>query len=99
MLDWRIEAHKGKTQSQLNTAFDTVVETYQEKQLVSGKKGGRSQKSRRAKKASSNASGSSGSMNDTGKDDGSDGPDEEVMVTRKRIRLQRSRRVITERDT
>jgi hypothetical protein len=93
LLEWRVEAHKGRTQSQLNERFNTVVESFKTSASAGGKKKTRS---RRTKKASDNTSGASNN-NDSGNDDGSD-PQGDDTVTRKRIRLQKSRRVITERN-
>jgi hypothetical protein len=96
MIEWRSAAHQGKTQAQLNDDFKTYVDTYQQKSAVSGKKSS-SKKSRRTKKAKSGSAGSSAGA-DSVHDEGSSGPDEEVSVTRKRIRLQKSRRVLIERS-
>ncbi len=93
LLEWRVEAHKGRTQSQLNERFNTVIESFKTSASAGGKKKTRS---RRTKKASDNTSGASNN-NDSGNDDGSD-PQGDDTVTRKRIRLQKSRRVITERN-
>jgi hypothetical protein len=96
MIEWHSAAHQGKTQAQLNDDFKTYVDTYQQKSVVSGKQS-LSKKSRRAKKTKSGSAGSSEGA-DSGNDEGSSGPDQEVSVTRKRIRLQKSRRVLTERS-
>jgi hypothetical protein len=39
LLEWRAEAHKSKTQAQLNELFATVAETSQQKMTASGKTG------------------------------------------------------------
>jgi hypothetical protein len=96
MIEWRSAAHQGKTQTQLNDDFSTFVDTYkQKKQSGAGDKRKESKKSRRAKKTKSNPSGSSAGA-DSSNDDGSSGPEGDT-VTLKRIRTQKTRRVITER--
>ena len=96
MIEWRSAAYQGKTQTQLNDEYSTFVDTYQQKQQTGGgKRSSSSKKSRRVKKAKSSSSGSAAGA-DSGNDDGSSGPEEET-VTLKRIRTQKSRRVITER--
>ena len=92
LLEWRTSAHKGKTQSQLNDLYSTTVEKFQKALTVSSKKGPPTKKSRRTKKTSSTSS--SAANDDSGNDEGSSAGEE--LVTRKRIRLQKSRRVITE---
>ena len=91
LLEWRVTAHKGKSQSQLNDLYSTTVEKFQTALTVSAKKG-QTKKSRRSKK--SNPKSKDDGNDDSGNDDGSSAGEE--MVTRKRIRLQKSRRVITE---
>jgi hypothetical protein len=96
MIEWRSAAHQGKTQTQLNDDFSTFVDTYkQKKQSGAGDKRKESKKSRRAKKTKSNPPGSSAGA-DSSNDDGSSGPEGDT-VTLKRIRTQKTRRVITER--
>ena len=83
-------------QAQLNDEFSTFVDTYQKKQQSGqGKRSPSSKKSRRAKKAKSDSN-STSTAADSGNQDSDSGPDEET-VTLKRIRTQKSRRVITER--
>ena len=90
VLDWRTDAHKGKTQLQLNDAFDTVIETYRP-----------NVKSRKTSSSNSTStpqelSGSTEASNSAGEapaQDGEEGP------PRKRIRLQKSRRIVTERSS
>jgi hypothetical protein len=91
LLEWRTTAHKGKTQTQLNELYSTTVEKFQTALTVSARKG-QTKKSRHSKKSSSKSD--NAAKDDSGNDDGSSAGEE--MVTRKRIRLQKSRRVITE---
>jgi hypothetical protein len=97
MIEWRSAAHQNKTQSQLNDEFSTFVDTYQQKKQPGGskKRDSLSKKSRRAEKLKSSPAGSSAGSA-PGNDDRSSGSEEET-VTLKRIRTQKSRRVITER--
>ena len=91
ILEWRVDAHKGKTQQQLNTLYDTVVEKFRPSQKGSAT-------SRRASQSGSHTdpgtSASSGSSL-TGKTEAST-MSEADQPQRKRIRLQKSRRVVTE---
>ncbi|KAI2510889.1 hypothetical protein MHU86_3510 [Fragilaria crotonensis] len=50
LLEWRIEAHKGKNQFQLNEQFNTIVERFKTTATGNGKRG-KQNKSRRSKKA------------------------------------------------
>jgi hypothetical protein len=87
LLDWRTDAHKGKSQTELISLYDTVVEKVQN----SGKStGSRAPKSSGA--TSTNASGTASSSDATPSGGGEGTP------ARKRIRLQKSRRVVTERS-
>lgn len=97
LMEWRVEAHKGKSQLQLNERFNTFVESYQAPASSGGKK--KKSKSRRAKKASGTDSSAAGTTvnTDSGNEEGSESQGDDT-VTRKRIRLQKSRRVITERN-
>lgn len=101
LLEWRIEAHKGKNQFQLNEQFNTIVERFKTTATGNGKRG-KQNKSRRSKKAkagstSSTPDGTATTASEPGNDDGSDGSGDE-LVTRKRIRLQKSRRILSERS-
>ena len=95
LLDWRGAAHGGHTQKQLDAEFATVVEKFRP-----GTGGGKT-KSRRTSK--------SGTGGDDGAEQDSDGGDStsrnhknesgtKTESPRKRIRLLKSRRVITERS-
>ena len=86
LLDWRTGAHKGQSQQQLNNEFSTVVESYRPKQ---GKP-----KSRRA-----NATTVATPATTDTEDNGDNKPSSGDEPQRKRIRLQKSRRVVTERST
>ena len=88
LVAWRSDAHKGRTQAQLSTEYTTVNERY--------KTG--SAKSKSNKRSASEASGGddhqgSSTRNNSSDADGDQGPGE----FRTRVRLQKSRRVITER--
>ena len=94
LIEWRTEAHKGKTQAQLNDHFATVVESV--KQGASGGSKKARSKSRRSSKSPTGGDSTSdagGNMDSTADSDGQ-GDDPQ----RKRIRLQKSRRVVTERN-
>ena len=80
LLDWRTDAHKGKSQAQLLSDYETVVEKVQR----SGKSGG----------GGSVKSKSTSPTTTTDADTPITGDD---APNRKRIRLQKSRRVVTER--
>ena len=82
LLDWRTDAHKGSTQQQLNSSYDTVVE------FVSPSKQGNSKA-----KSGQASGGGAGSSTNSGADSISSDSKE---PPRKRIRLQKSRRVVTE---
>ena len=95
MLEWQTEAHKGKSQTQLNDSFSTVVESV--KATSTG--GGRSKsKSRRASTAAGNSGDSTTSVQ--GENQVGDGSADGQVSNppRKRIRLQKSCRVVTERS-
>jgi hypothetical protein len=98
LLDWRTEAHKGKTQMQLSENFMTVVESVSQGTVSSGKKKAKSKSRRTSKTGSDQSTPSSGTGGNIAFDGspGSDGQSEEPP--RKRIRLQKSRRVVTERS-
>ena len=96
ILEWRVEAHEGKTQQQLNDDYATVVETYKPGASGSGKNN--KSKSRKNAKPSNSltATANSGFSPIDGDCSGGqcDAPE------RKQIRLQKSRRrVVTERST
>jgi hypothetical protein len=96
LLDWRVEAHRGKSQTHLNDHFTTVVE-----QVRTGSAGGgRSKtKSRRASSTASKPSTAIGDLGAQGTDDNADDvQDRSGEPPRKRIRLQKSRRIVTERN-
>ena len=81
LLDWRTDAHKGKSQAQLLLDYEAVMEKVQR----SGKTGGGGLvKSKSLPTATTTDADTSA----TGKD----------APNRKRIRLQKSRRVVTERS-
>jgi hypothetical protein len=94
IIDWRTAAHKGNTQQQLNDNFSTVVETYTPSAPGAGKKNNnKKSKTRRASKSPDPAKNADSSVAD-GETIGSDSADADP--DRKRIRLQKSRRVVTE---
>ena len=94
IIDWRTVAHKGNTQQQLNDNFSTVVETYTPSAPGTGKKNNNNKsKTRRASK-SPNPTKNADSFVADGETIGSDSADADP--DRKRIRLQKSRRVVTE---
>jgi hypothetical protein len=84
-LDWRTDAHKGFSQHELNKNYDTVVESF-----IPGSK---------KSKSKSNTGGSTATPAQSSPDSegGDQGSPSECEPPRKRIRLQKSRRVVTER--
>lgn len=86
LLAWRVDAHKGRSQSQLNTQYATIVESY-----VPG-----SGKSKGSK--SSSASPTAITPSPSVDSDAAGGDRDASEQSRKRIRLQKSRRVVTERS-
>lgn len=82
LLAWRSDAGRGKTQSQLNADYATVVEPF-----VPG--------SGKSKKGGTKNKSPPSSSDDMQIGDSADSPAE---PSRKRIRLQKSRRVVTERS-
>ena len=90
VLDWRTDAHKGKTQLQLNDAFDTVIETYRPN--VKSRKTSSSNPTSTPQESSGSTE-ASNSAGEAPAQDGEEGP------PRKRIRLQKSRRIVTERSS
>lgn len=99
MLNWRKEAHgKVLAPDKLNTAFETVVEKFQPSKSNSSPLQ-HSKRSRRASSSSSSASSPGPLQQEASKTDQQDsesGTDTESAPRRKRIRLQKSRRVVTE---
>ncbi|KAI2497185.1 hypothetical protein MHU86_17333 [Fragilaria crotonensis] len=87
-LDWQTDAHKGRTQEELNKNYDTIVESF-----IPGQKSSKKSKSR--SNTSSPESSGMASATTTGSDLQTEGDSESP---RKRIRLQKSRRVVTERS-
>ena len=95
LLDWRADAHKGKTQAQLNTDYDTVVEAYRP-----GQAGQNSGRRSRATTVSQSPTTTTTTDTDTSVYASVDNSNvAEEPQQRKRIRLQKSRRVVTERST
>ena len=92
LISWRSDAHKGKTQDKLNTEYATVVEPY----TTGGakNKGGGGKKNKFGQSADSNQ----GSRSSDGDGTDTNGGDGSAGQSRKRIRLQKSRRVVTERS-
>jgi hypothetical protein len=91
VFDWRTDAHKGKTQLQLNDAFDTFIETY--RPTVKSRKTSSSKLTSTPQETSGSTTEASNSAGEPPAQGGDDGP------LRKRIRLQKSRRVVTERSS
>jgi hypothetical protein len=88
LLEWRTDAHKGRTQEELTSSYDTIVEKVQK----SGKSGGTQATGATESGDATKRSADSSSASAT-KSGNKDGP------ARKRIRLQKSRRVVTERSS
>lgn len=88
LLAWRIDAHKGRSQRQLNSQYATIVESY-----VPGCS--KSKGSKPVTAPSGTVTPSSSADSDTVDGSGERSASEQ---SRKRIRLQKSRRVITERS-
>ena len=101
LLDWRTEAHKGKSQTQLNEDFTTFVEKVNQHSSRANKQG--KVRSRRmstgtdaTESSTSLTSNNHGTRNDG--DNQSTGTDDDDVQKRKRIRLNKSRRIVTERN-
>ena len=95
LVDWRTEAHRGKSQTQLNDNFTTVVEPVRAN--MAG--GGRSKsKSRRTSTNTPPSGGTSEQLTTAGESNPDDGGERSGEPPRKRIRLQKSRRIVTERN-
>ena len=95
LIEWRAAAHQQKTQSQLNDLFNTTVEKFKSMTVGTNpsKKGHQTKKSRRTKQKTSASD--SNAKDESGNDEDESSVGDET-VTRKRIRLQKSRRVVTE---
>lgn len=92
ILDWRTDAHKGRSQLELDAEYATFVEAYRPNPP----------NSRRAKTTTSSVASSSSMTSSTGESEGTASVSTDQSSTleepqRKRIRLQKSRRVVTER--
>ena len=101
LIEWRAAAHQQKTQSQLNSQFAVIVEKFQTASTASynnstsrKNKGKTSKKSRRTKKKTMSTS-DGAAKDESGSDEDGSSTGEE-MVNRKRIRFQKSRRVVNE---
>ena len=93
LISWRSDAHKGKTQDKLNTEYATaVVEPYTTGGAKNKGGGGKKNKFGQSADYNQGSRSSDGDGTDTNGGDGSAGQ------SRKRIRLQKSRRVVTERS-
>ena len=92
LLEWRTEAHKGKSQNYLSDHFSTVMES------VNPPGTGRSRsKSRRANATSPAGTGTQDPTAD-GEDTAGGDATSSDEPPRKRIRLQKSRQIVTERS-
>ena len=89
LVSWRTDAHKGKTLAQLMNEYSTVVEKYKTGE-------GKNKSNKRSKPSGSSEGGDKGSRNSNADGDGDQGSGGGEY--RKRIRLQKSRRIITERS-
>lgn len=92
ILDWHTDAHKGRSQLELDAEYATFVEAYRPNPP----------NSRRAKTTTSSVASSSSMTSSTGESEGTASVSTDQSSTleepqRKRIRLQKSRRVVTER--
>jgi hypothetical protein len=88
LLAWRNDAHKGRSQFHLSNEYATFVESFKQN---SGKSKGGKHKLPSADSTSASSSSNGDDAATPGDRNGSDG-------ARKRIRLQKSRRIITERS-
>ena len=96
LSDWRTEAHKGKSQTHLSDNFSTFIE-----QVSSSGNGRSKSKSRRTASNSANVPASgTGNQDPTANGEDTAGGDatSNDEPPRKRIRLQKSRRIVTERS-
>ncbi len=88
MISWRSDAHKGRTQTQLNNDYSTVTEKYR-----TGQNKNKSNKRPATLDASGDGRSSTGNADADGDSNTGSGGGE----YRKRVCLQKGRRVITER--
>ena len=88
LLSWCLDAHKGRSQTQLSNEYATLVESFTPS-------GGKSEGGKHKSPSNDNTSASSAPNGDNAATSGDrHGPD----AARKRIRLQKSRRIVTERS-
>ena len=88
LLSWRLDAHKGRSQTQLSNEYATLVEPFTQS---SGKlKGGEHKSPSNDSTSASSAPNGDGAVT-SGDRNGSD-------IARTRIRLQKSRRIVSERS-
>ncbi|KAI2508498.1 hypothetical protein MHU86_5897 [Fragilaria crotonensis] len=90
ILDWRTDAHKGMAQEKLSANYETVVETFSPR--TKGNKTNKTSQSSAGDDQNSTATTSDTSGAGSGTSESTEPP-------RKRIRLQKRRRVVTERST
>jgi hypothetical protein len=90
LVAWRSDAHKPKTQAQLSSGYTTVNERY---------KAGSGKNKSNKRLASADSSGGDGRQSSSNRDSTSDGDGAQGSggEFRTRVRLQKLRRVITER--
>jgi hypothetical protein len=88
LLSWRLDAHKGRSQTQLSNEYATLVESFTPS-------GGKS-KGGKHKSPSNDSTSASGAPN--GDNAATSGGRHGSDVARKQIRLQKSRRIVTERS-
>lgn len=88
LLDWRTDAHKGKTQDQLTSEYATTIEKIRPPAGPSN---------RGSSSSGSTASGETTTTATSSSSGGSSNQQGDNTPARKRIRLQKSRRVVTER--
>ena len=95
LLDWHTEAHKGKTQAQLSENFMSKPFNRRER-LVAKRKPGRGRDAPLKRAERTNRLTSSGGPADSTAEGPNAGDNDTDDPQRKRIRLQKNRRVITE---
>ncbi|KAI2495065.1 hypothetical protein MHU86_19460 [Fragilaria crotonensis] len=96
LLEWRSEAHRGKSsQLQLTEQFSTFIERAPPANPAGT---GRSKSKSRRTNATPSTSGEGGDKGTSSPDNAGDSADQTEEPQRQRIRLQKSRRVVTERS-
>ena len=98
LLEWRSAASRGKSQGQLNSEYDTVVEKFRRDNPRHKSKNRSSRRTSNSPASTSTTQSTSTTPSREDDDARSVSSDEQKSQKRKRIRLNKTRRVITERN-